>query len=196
FLHTRKIQEDEEAYGRELYEQLDRQHAENYSARPRGREETENRVACRRNRNRDREHVVHDQRRPRYDAGLLAKEPRRNDVTAATERKLFDDPAIGVGDDEDGERRRQCQADRQIGMRSESLKCLFGPVRGRRQAVGSEADPREQRNERDFVEDFRLELALPAQQDALHTCGPRLPEIRESRGGGRHRSLLEAYGVS
>ena len=81
-------------------------------------------------------------------------------------------------------------------MRPERLEGLFGSVGGRRESVRAETDPGEERDERDFVEDVRMELALPAKQDALHTIGPRLPDIRESRGWGRHRSLLEAYGVS
>jgi hypothetical protein len=33
-------------------------------------------------------------------------------------------------------------------------------------------------------------------QDAHHAAAPRLPENGELGGGGQHRSLLEAYGVS
>src|SRR5438128_11761621 len=83
-----------------------------------------------------------------------------------------------------------------LGVRTQCPERLLGPVRGGRQAIGAKTHPREQRNERDFVEDLGMELALPAEQDALHACGPRLPEIGESRGRGQHRSLLEAYGVS
>ena len=81
-------------------------------------------------------------------------------------------------------------------MRAERLEGLLGPVGGGRQTVGAEAHPREQRDQRDFVKDGRIEFALPAKQEALDTYNPGLPEVRESRCWGRHRSLLEAYGVS
>src|SRR2546426_296894 len=99
-------------------------------------------------------------------------------------------------DHEHGEPGREGEADREVGLRAEGLECLLGPVSRRREPVGAEAHPSEQRDQRDSVEDVRMELPLPAEQDALHPCGPRLPEIREFRGWGRHRSLLEAYGVS
>jgi hypothetical protein len=70
-------------------------------------------VAARRDRRRDREHVVDEERRAADDAEPRAEELRGDDVPAAARREVLDDARVGVRDDEDGERRADREEDRE-----------------------------------------------------------------------------------
>ena len=125
-------------------------------AEPVARDHAEDRVAARRDRHRDREHVVDEERAAADDAEARSEELGRDDVAAAAGREVLDDARVRVRDDEDGERGPGGEADGEgrvvAAVGDELAKRGLRAVRRRREAVGAEADPREHRDERDAVE--------------------------------------------
>ena len=73
-------------------------------AEPRARDQAEDGVAARRDRGRDGEHVVDEQRAAADDAEARAQQLGGDDVAAAARGEVLDDAGVRVGDDEDGER--------------------------------------------------------------------------------------------
>ena len=59
---------------------------------------------------------------------------------------------VGVADDEDGQRGRQREEDGEPGVLAELAEGLLRAVRARREAVGAEPDPREERDQRELME--------------------------------------------
>ena len=133
----------------------------------RGRQEAEDRVGARRDRDGDREHVVDEQRGARDHAQLLPEELGRDDVAAAARGELLDDAAVPVADDEDGQRRREREEDGEPGVLAELAERLVRTVRARREPVGAEPDPGEERDERELVERVRiLDVLRRAEEEA------------------------------
>ena len=68
-------------------------------------------------------------------------------------------------------RRREREEDGQVRVRAERAERLVGAVRRRRQAVGAEADPREERDQRHLVEDARVLNAARRAEDGAAKPG-------------------------
>src|SRR5439155_21054113 len=93
------------------------------------------------------------------------------DVAAAARRELLDDPAVRPRDHEHRDDGGEREEDREIGVRAERAERLVGAVRRRRQAVGAEPDPRQERDQRHLVEDARiLNAAWSAEDGAANAC--------------------------
>src|SRR5204863_10218044 len=91
---------------------------------------------------------------------------RRDDVPATALRELLDDAAVAVRDDEHRRGDRDREKHRHVAMPvAERLERFLGAVRGRRQPVRAEPDPREERDERHAMEDRRIaKVLLPTEQ--------------------------------
>jgi hypothetical protein len=66
---------------------------------------------------------------------------------------MLDDPRVGIGDDKDGDRRGKGKEDGKVGMGCEGGIGLGRTVRGGGETVRPEADPGEDRDEGDLVEE-------------------------------------------
>ena len=108
--------------------------------------QTKQRVAGRRDRGGDGQHIIDQQRAARYDADSAAKQLRGHQIAAAAAGKFFDDMAIARRDDEDRQNRGQRQEDGQIMMGhavlDEVLEGFGRAVARRRQPVGPQTRPR------------------------------------------------------
>ncbi len=127
---------------------------------------------------------------PEVRPARFAEKPRGHDVAAAPEGELLDDPAVGVGDQEHRERRRQRQPDREVGMRAQRLERFLGAVRRGGKTVRAQTDPGQERDERDLVEDTRVvKLALPAEEPPAQPARPsdRTVDFDHGRHGNRDR---------
>ena len=146
-------------------------------------------VAGRRDGHADREDVVDEERAARDDADLPAQELRRDEVAAAAARKVLDEVRVRDRDDRDRDRRHRDEDDGERAMAPESPEGLVRTVGGGREPVGPEADPREERDERDPVKDVRV-LHVPrlAQEDLGDLAGFRHP--RRRRAESRDRAHL------
>ena len=77
-------------------------------------QQSEQGVAGGRDRDRDRQRIVDQQRTARHHADARAQQLRGHQVSAAAGGKLFDDVAVAGRDDEHGDGRGQGQKDRQV----------------------------------------------------------------------------------
>src|SRR5262249_29773273 len=153
--------------------------------------------------NGDRQHVVDEQSGARQHADAWSEQLARDEISAAAGRKLLDDPAVAVADDEDGERRRQRQEHGETRVIAEGTKRLVGTVRPRRQTVGAEPHPRQERNQRELVKCMRILDVLRSAEDRAPHARTNRHLLTSTRSGG---SLLVAattrvsspiaYGVS
>ncbi len=135
---------------------------------PRRRKEAEDGVRPRRHRDRDRQHVVDDERRARDHPRSLPEELRRDDVPAAAGGERLDDLRVAPGDDEDGEHRGRRDEEGQDGVPPEGEVRLFRAVRGGGDPVRTQPHPGEEGDQGDVVEDLRVEqIAGSAQQEPL-----------------------------
>ncbi len=125
-------------------------------AEPGARDHAEDSVPAGRDRRRDGQDVIDEERRAADDAEPRAQELGGDHVAAAARRKMLDDPRVGVGDDEDGERRTEREPDGQrrkvVAIRHELAERGLRAVGRGRKAVGAEPYPRQHRDERDAVE--------------------------------------------
>ena len=132
---------------------------------PPRRQKAEDRIGARGNGDRDCEHVVHEKRGAGEHAPVLPKELRRHNVSAAAGRKVLDDAGVRVADDEDRQRCRQREKNSEARVLPELLEGLFRTVRAGRQAVRSEADPCEERNERQLMKGVGIFHVLRGPED-------------------------------
>src|SRR5262249_4004647 len=135
-------------------------------------EEAEDLVHAGRHRGRDRQDVVHDQRAAGDDAKAPAEQLRGHQISAAPAGEELDDLAVAGRDDEDRRRDHQGEDHGQVGVTPEGAEGLVRTVRGGGQAVRPEADPGEEGDERDVLEDARVRRIprLPY-QDVLESAG-------------------------
>ena len=148
FLDAAQVDDDEKDDGHDLERDLERLVGR--------REEAEDGVTAGDDGDGDRQHVVDEQGRSGDDAGLLAQGVGGDDVAAASGREILDDARVGVGDDEDRQGRGQGQEDGQVGVLAQDLESLFRAVGGGREAVGAEADPGQDRDQGELVEEGRI----------------------------------------
>ncbi len=159
FLHAAEVQDDQEDEDDDLDRQLVAGH--------RRREEVPDLVAAGRDGHRDREDVVDEERAARDDAGPLSEELRRHEVAASPAREVLDEVRVGERNDAHRDGGHRDQDDREGAMLPERAERLVRTVRGRREAVGSQPDPREERDEREPVEDVRvLDVARLPEENA------------------------------
>jgi hypothetical protein len=124
---------------------------------PPQRQEAEYRIDPCRYRDGHGQDVVNDQRRAGDDPRLLPEQLGGEDVPSPPHGKLLDDPRIAPRNDEYRNDRGDRDEDRQGGMLSEGKERLLGAVGGGGNPVGTEADPREKSDQRDPMEEFRVE---------------------------------------
>ena len=79
-----------------------------------------------------------------------------HDVAAAARREELDDLGIARRDGDDRERGHDGQVEGQVPVVAERQEGFLGPVVRRAQPVGAEADPGEEGDEREPVEDARV----------------------------------------
>ena len=101
----------------------------------------------------DGEHIVDEEGAARYDARLFADGVGGDDVPAASVGEMLDDPGVGVGNDKDGERRGEGEKDGEVRVGPEGPERLFGTVGRGREAVRPEADPGEDGDKAQLVEE-------------------------------------------
>ncbi len=143
---------------------------------PRRRKEAEDGVRPRRDRDRDRQDVVDDERRTRDHPRSLPEELRRDDVPAAAGGERLDDLRVAPRDDEDGEHGGRRDEEGQDGVPPEGEVRLFRAVRGGGDPVRPQPHPGEEGDQGDVVEDLRVEeIPGSAEQDPLD---PPVTEIR------------------
>jgi hypothetical protein len=124
-------------------------------------------IARARDRHGDGKDVVDEERAAADDADPVAEEFRRHEVSAAAARKVLDQVRVGDGDDSDRDDGHRDDDNREMRVRAERLVSLLGAVGRRREAVRSQADPREDRDEGDVVEDVGIgDVARRTDDDA------------------------------
>ncbi len=119
---------------------------------PCGGEKAENSVGAARDRERDGQQVVDQERAPRYHADRRRQELARHQVTAAAGRKELYDLVIARADDEDRNNRSQRDKYSQVRVPAERQERLLRPVAGRGKAVGAQPDPGEKGYQGKLVE--------------------------------------------
>ena len=152
-------------------------------------EEAADRVGARRERDRDREHVVDEQRGAGQDSDRLAEQLARDRVAAAARGELLDDAAVARADDEDRDRGREREEDGEADVLAERLERLLGAVGARREPVGAEPDPREDRDERDLVEGAGIAGILRRADEDPRDLGA------DGRLGHQKRSCVARHGI-
>ncbi len=76
----------------------------------------------------DGQHIVHQQGAAGDHPGLFPQHVGGHDVAAAAVGEVLDDARVGIGDDEDGQRRGQAEKDRQVGVLAQGPEGLFRAV--------------------------------------------------------------------
>jgi hypothetical protein len=76
-----------------------------------------------------------------------------NDVAATPAGEVFNDTGIGIGDGKNGNRRSNGEECGKIDMIPQRFEGLLGTVRGGGKSVGTQPDPREDRDQGNLVED-------------------------------------------
>ena len=135
------------------------------------RQETEDGVGAAGNRNRDSQHIVDQQGATGDHPDPRRKELAGDEVPAAAGREQFDDLRVARADQHDGHHGHQRHEDAQMRVVAERQVRLLRAVTGRGEAVGSQADPGEEGDQRQLVEDpGRVRVAPAAHQQS--------PELR------------------
>ena len=117
-----------------------------------GRQHAEQGIRAAGHRNRDRQHVVNQQRAARYHPHPRREQLAGNQVTAAARREQLDDLRIAGADDEYRHDRRRRHDQAQVYVPIQRLEGLFRPVARRGQPVRPEPHPGEKGDERELVE--------------------------------------------
>ena len=79
-----------------------------------------------------------------------------DNVTASAVGEMLDETGVRIGDDNNGKRRCYPQRDTEVGVPLECGKSFRRPVRRGGKAVCTESDPREDRDEGEFVKEGRV----------------------------------------
>ena len=141
---------------------------------PLRRQEAEQRVTRRGDRDGDGEDVVDQQRGAGDHAGTGPQQLAGDHVAAAAGGELLDDAAVGGRDQQHRDRHEGGERHGEVGVLAERLERLLGAVGGGRQPVGSQADPGEERDQRQPVEE-------PAVAQVARAC-------RRAAGGAAART--------
>ena len=164
-LHSAQVDERETDHAGELERELARDEQEKLVAlHPRG-EQAEKGVGAARHRDRDREHVVDQERAARDDARRGREQLARHQVSAAARREERDDLRVAGADRDDRDDAGQRDEEAQVGAAAERLECLLRPVARRREPVRPEADPGEEGDQRDAVEEVPVAQGFLAAKD-------------------------------
>ena len=116
----------------------------------------------------DGQDVIADERAARDHAHGGREELAGHQIAAAAGGKQFDDLRVAGADDDDGQHRGQRHEQAQVGVAFQRQKRLLRAVAGGRQAVRSQADPRQQGHERHVVENILVrEVPCPANDQVL-----------------------------
>ena len=108
----------------------------------------------------DSQHIVDKKGAAGNNARLFTNGVCCHDVSAASVGKVLDDTRVGVRYDDDGERSCNCKKDGKVSMLPQCPEGFFRPVRGRREPVGPEPYPGQQRNETKLVENGQVFYVL------------------------------------
>ena len=144
----------------------------------RGRHEAEDRLRARGERDRDGQHVVDEKGAPRHKPGAGSQQLRGDHVAASSRGEPLDDARIARGDHRHRDRGQERERNREEGVLVKRSERRFRPVRARREPVGAQADPRQERGERDLVKQLRVGERARGPDD-----GRERPS-QESDGGG------------
>lgn len=174
-VHAREQEEDEDL-DRELGPQQVR------------RQEAEDRIRAGGDGERDGQHVVDDQCRAREHAELRGQQLGGHQVSATGEQ--FDDLAVAGRDDEHRQRRAQRHEERQCRMVTQGAEGFLRTVAGGGQAVGPQAHPGEEGQERELVKDRMVErIARIAQHEVPQARPDRPARAQGPEAPGIPRSL-------
>ncbi len=110
-------------------------------------------IGAARHGNRDRQHVVDQERRARDHARRGRQQFARDEITAAAGREELDDLRVARGDDEDRDPRHERDEDAQVDVAVKGEEGFLRAVTGRGKSVGAQPDPGEEGDERELVED-------------------------------------------
>src|SRR6267378_5628953 len=149
FLHSAQVEQYERDDERDLGGKLVRLKAE--------RKQRKQRVDAARDRNRNGEHVIENQRCPRGEARVRADQPRGDAVAPSARGKQLDDLVVGKRDDEHGRRRGECEVKPQLGVLAQRAKRLFGAIAGGGNPVCSQAHPGEKSDKGDMPSCLRIQ---------------------------------------
>src|SRR5436189_234284 len=89
-------------------------------------------------------------------ACVTRNSPKIGAMVVTASWKVFDDAAVARADDQHGEPGREREERRESDVAPERAEGFLGSVGGRRQPVGAQSDPREDRDQRQLVERARL----------------------------------------
>ena len=133
-----------------------------------GRQQAEERVRAARDRERDGQHVIDQQRGAGYHPQTGREQFAGHQVAAAARREQLDDLRVAGADDEYRHDRRRRDKQAQVNMAVQGLEGLLRTVARRRQPVRAQPNPREEGDERELVEKALVrEIARFADQDRL-----------------------------
>ncbi len=153
-------------------EDTEDQHLEDESvSAPGDRQEAEDLVDPGSDRRRDRQDVVEDEGAARDHAEPGAEQLGRDEVSATAAGKELDDLAVAGRDDDDGRGDHEGEEHREVGVRAQRLERLLGTVRGGRQPVGAQPDPRQKGRERDGVKHPRIHRIPGLSDEDVLDCG-------------------------
>ena len=139
---------------------------------------------------RDREHVIEDERRAGGDPGMGPEQPGCDAIAAPAGGKQLDDLVVGERDDENRQRRGERKIQPEMRVLAQGAEGFLRSVAGGGDAVGTKADPGEKRHQRDVVARFLVQRVqrrpkkLVAQFGNGHQAGLR---IRTLDGVDRNR---------
>jgi hypothetical protein len=90
-----------------------------------------------------------------------------NNVAATPAGKVFDDAGIGIGDGENGNRRPNGKECGEVDVIPERPECLLGTVGRGGEPVGTQPDPREDRDQGNLVKDGGIFQASRSSDDEM-----------------------------
>ena len=122
FLHAAEVQQRQNQHSRDRKAQLVR--------KPSRGQETEQRVGAAGDRDRDRQHIVDEQRAAGNHADGGREQFAGDEIAAAAGREQFDDLRVTGADDEDRQCGGQTDKNAQIGMRPQREERLLRTVTG------------------------------------------------------------------
>ena len=184
-LHPAQVEQHERGDERDLGGELVGLEAE--------RKQREERIDAARDRDRNREYVVENQRGARSQARVRADQARGDPIAASARGKKLDHLVVGERDDEHRHRGGEREVQAELGVLAQGPKRLFGAVAGRRDSVRAEAHPGEKGDQRDVPSRLlvqgieRLAEQLLAQiRKHAHERPPLVP--RDARPFSRRRA--------
>jgi hypothetical protein len=138
---------------------------------PAWRQKAEERVSGGRDRDRDRQDVVHQEGGARHDSGTRSEQLARDHVAATPARELLDDPPVAGRDQQHRDRHEEREPHGEVGVPPERLEGLLRAIGGGRQPVRPQANPGQERDQgQPMKEAVVFEVAGLAEEEAPATA--------------------------